>query len=177
MIIYLDLDGVIINWVEGVCNWYNIPYEPEKVTAWDIMPELTKTSTKDFWNNIKNKHFWQDLKTYPHADSFIKELKELGTVIIISSPAHGCAGYRQNWIQTYLPDFFYAGHYILTPSKWFCAHNNTILIDDSNNNCEKFFNFGYAITYPQPWNKRGHLFTDIKEKNNYVINRCKDYII
>lgn len=171
MIIYLDLDGVIINWVEGVCDWFKIPYEPEKVTHCDSLQELTNTPSKEFWEKIKTPDFWENLKPYQHSNSFIKQLQQLGTVILMSSPAYGCAGYRQNWIQKYLPDLFYKGHYILTPTKWACAHSGTILIDDNDKNCQEFSKFGYIIMYPQPWNIHRKLFSndEIREKNNHII--------
>lgn len=172
MIIYLDLDGVIINWVKGVCDWYKIPYEPEKVTYYDALQKLTNTNKNEFWNNIKTPAFWENLETYPHTDSFIKQLNELGTVILLSSPAYGCAGYRQNWIQKYLPDFFYKNHYVLTHMKWLCANKDTVLIDDSDKNCFDFSGFGYIILYPQPWNNIRKLFSyknSIKDKNDHVI--------
>ena len=40
MIIFLDLDGVIINWNKGVCDWFKVPYEPEKVTKWNSLYKL-----------------------------------------------------------------------------------------------------------------------------------------
>jgi 5'(3')-deoxyribonucleotidase len=153
MIIFLDLDGVIINFIEGVCNWYGIPYEPEKVTHWNALPELTNTSYEDFWRRINTPLFWKELNFYPYAKLFITELQKHGEVILLSSPARGCAGYRQNWIQNNLPDFFYSGNYILTPNKAVCANRNTILIDDADHNCISFAKAGgFAILYPQPWN-------------------------
>ena len=177
MIIYLDLDGVIINWVKGIFNWFEIPYDPSKVTHWDSMYEITNTTKQGFWTKIKFSAFWENLDFYPDSRLFIDRIKKYGEVILLSSPAYGCAGYRQNWIEKNLPEFFNNGHYILTPSKWTCAHKNTILIDDSDENYQKFIqNGGNAIIYPQPWNITREIFKQEmseQEKNNLVIATLK----
>lgn len=163
--IFLDLDGVIINLNKAVCDWYEIPCEPEKVTEWDSWYKLTGVSNYDFWKNIKCAAFWETLQFYPDSISFIKELQKLGKVILCTSPAIGCAGYRQNWIQYNLPDFFNKGNYIITSNKWLLAKKGTVLIDDSDSNCDKFYELGngHAIIYPQPWNRGRHLDSDKHE--------------
>ena len=163
--IFLDLDGVIINWNKGVCDWFKIPYEPEKVTKWNIMTKLTNTTNKEFWLSIKCCAFWENLHFYPGSISFIKKLERLGTVILCTSPAIGCAGYRQNWIQYNLPDFFKSGNYIITPNKWLLSKPGSILIDDSDDNCDKFYRLGngYSVIYPQPWNSGRHIDSDKHE--------------
>lgn len=175
MIIFLDLDGVIINWVKGVFDWFNMPYEPEKVTSWDCMPGLIGVNKKDFYNLIKTPKFWENLEFYPEAKSFIEQLQKYGTVILLTSPAHGCAGYRQNWIQKNLPEFFNNGHYILSPAKWACARKDTILIDDSDKNCTEFFNHdGHVITYPQPWNCKRDThkkYSEESTKNAFILTK------
>lgn len=176
MIIYLDLDGVIIDFIKGVCNWFKIPHEAEKFTHWNSMPEILNISNNEFWENIKNPCFWEGLGFYSEAENFIEKLREKYKVILISSPAHGCAGYRQNWIEKNLPEFFKKGHYILTPAKWTCAHKNTILIDDSEKNCFSFINSGgYAFLYPQPWNGRNDLSE--KQKNNFILKIISEFIL
>ena len=173
MIIFLDLDGVIINWAKGVCNWFNIPYEPEKIVSWNSMPKLTKTTNNEFWGKIKTPVFWENLDFYQEAEDFIMELKNYGKVVFLSNPAYGCAGYRQNWIQNNLPDFFFKGHYILTSAKWACAHAGTVLIDDSDSNYESFYRAGgHAIIYPQPWNMAGDVPEE--EKNDLIIKTISE---
>lgn len=176
MIIFLDLDGVIINWAKGVCNWFDVPYEPEKITRWNIMPEIVNVHPRDFWPIINTPVFWEYLDFYPEAISFIERLQQYGEVILMTSPAHGCAGYRQNWIQKNLPTIFNKGKYILTPSKYACAHKGAILIDDHNENCQQFSTAGgHTILYPQPWNQKTSLTE--KEKNDLVIRTLVEIII
>ena len=173
MIIFLDLDGVVINWAKGICDWFEIPYKPEKITSWNAMPKLTNTTKNEFWESIKLSCFWENLEFYSEAKDFIKALKNYGKVILLSSPAIGCAGYRQNWIQNNLPAFFSKGRYILTSAKWACAHKDAILIDDSNNNYEAFYRAGgHALIYPQPWNMAGSM--NEKEKNALTIKAISE---
>jgi len=163
--ILLDLDGVIINLDKSVCDWFKIPYAPEKVTEWDSWYKLTGVEKEEFWPSIKFSAFWENLRFYPGAIQFIEQLEKLDTVILCTSPAIGCAGYRQNWIQYNLPDFFKSGNYIITSNKWLCAKKGTVLIDDSDSNCDKFYELGngYSIIYPQPWNRGRHINSDKHE--------------
>jgi len=170
MIIFLDLDGVIINFAKSVCDWFNIPYQPEKITHWNSLYKLTKTKPENFWDDVRCSNFWEELDFYPDAKCFIERLKQKNKVILLSTPAIGCASYRQNWIEDNLPEFFKKGHYILTPAKWACANKNTILIDDSDRNCKEFSqNNSCALLYPQPWNSNRGLFNSEEEKNNDII--------
>ncbi|MDY6893935.1 MAG: hypothetical protein SVO01_00735 [Thermotogota bacterium] len=176
MIIFLDLDGVIINWARGVCDWFKIPYQPEKITHWNAMPELTNTEPHIFWDSINTPKFWEHLDLYPNAIDFIEKLRSIAPVVLFTSPAHNAAGYRQNWIEKYLPEMFYDNLYILTPAKWSCAYPNRILIDDHHINCKEFIQFGgKAILYPQPWNDAGKQLAvenlSEKEKNALVIKK------
>lgn len=177
MIIFLDLDGVIINFAKGVFDWFGKPYEPEKVTSWDALPGLVDVDPKYFWDIIRTPVFWEYLEFYQDANYLINKLQTYGQVILLSSPSNGCAGYRQNWIQNNLPEFFKSKRYILTPLKEACAHSEAILIDDHDQNCAKFILCGgYSIIYPQPWNtptKSKINLSSEKEKNNYVINKLK----
>ena len=174
MIIFLDLDGVIINWVGGVCKWFDIPYQQEEVTNKDNMLELIDISYKEFWTDLSTPDFWEYLDFYPQAKQLIGQLKKYGDVVFISSPALGCAGYRQNWIQHNLPEFFITNKYILTSSKEYCANPNTVLIDDFRKNCQDFVaNGGNAILYPQPWN--GHSNINKKNKNDLVLKKIKEF--
>jgi 5'(3')-deoxyribonucleotidase len=181
MVIFLDLDGVIIDWAKGVCNWFGIPYEPEKITHWYIMPELVNLEPNNFWDSLNSRKFWEHLELYPDARSFIEELNQYGQVILFTSPAHNCAGYRQKWIEHYLPELFYENLYILGAPKWACAHSGTILIDDHDVNCKEFIHHGgKAILYPQPWNDAGKSISGKalteKEKNNLVIETLISYL-
>jgi len=181
MIIYLDLDGVIINWAKGVCDWFGVQCKPEEITHWDAMYDITHTEVDEFWNKIKTPAFWEYLEFYPGAKKFIKKLKKYSDVILLTSPARGCAGFRQNWIQKYLPDFYNENKYIITPGKYHCAYNKTILIDDSDKNCSMFAqNGGHTVLYPQPWNSAGKklmskkLITNkVKNKNNVTLTAVK----
>lgn len=180
MIIFLDLDGVIINWVKGVFDWYNIHYEPSRVTHYSAMYDIVDRKPKQFWNDLKNAEFWENLEFYPGAENLIERLQQYGEVILLTSPAIGCAGYRQNWIQANLPNFFTRGHYLIGPAKYVCAGFYKILIDDSDDNCNKFLsNGGQTITYPQLWNELGQQFEEItiENKNNYVIKRLLSFIM
>lgn len=173
MIIFLDLDGVVIDIFKGVCEWFELPYRPELVTHWDSFPELTNLSKEYFWNEIKTPVFWKNLDFYPNAIPFIAKLSVYGKVVLLTSPANGCAGYRQNWIEKNLSSFFSRGHYILTPAKWACAHKQAILIDDSFKNCKEFAAAGgRALLYPQPWNSENRL--PEKEKNEMILKALKE---
>lgn len=160
VIIYLDLDGVIVNFAKGIADHFGIPYAPEKSTTWGSVYEITGTENNHnyFWDSLKNAEFWENLEKYSYADELIEELKSMDflpdvDICLLTSPAAGCAGYRQNWIQKNLPEFFKSGRYLIGPGKECCARRGAILIDDYPVNIKNFSKAGgMGIIFPQPWN-------------------------
>jgi len=150
--IFLDLDGVIVDWDQGVIDWFNLDATHEDVTHWGSLCDMTGLSDADFWGQLCEEWFWEGLKFTEYAAEVLYYLKDLD-VCLLTSPAMHTAGWRQNWIQKNLPEYFHAKRYLIGPGKEHVARADTILIDDYEVNVNKFREAGgEAILFPQPWN-------------------------
>lgn len=65
-----------------------------------------------------------------------------------------CLAGKLEWIVNYLPNWIHR-QYFMTPRKWLLAQPETLLIDDCEQNIEKFVaGGGNGIVFPQPWNTK-----------------------
>lgn len=164
--IFLDLDGVIRDWCDGIFKLFDC--EPVPVTSWDSIVnyvcKLYGISKTYFWER-QDKEFWVGLKMFPWARELI-DLLPYRKVCILTSPTLTSAGYNQAWIKKYLPEFFNDKKYLIGPAKHFCADKYSVLIDDSDKNIDMFAYYGgHTILFPQLWNK-----------NNYQIGNEIEYV-
>ena len=162
---FLDLDGVLSDFMLACHVWYNIPYDYEKypypVGEWDCIPPKDM-SCEEFWDNLSSL-YWG---TMPWTEDGLEILKvveeEFGqeNVCILTSPARNpeCAAGKLLWIQKNLPQ--YRRQFLIGPPKHFCASENAVLIDDSDRNLANFEKAGgKSVCVPRKWNKE-HMYTD-----------------
>ncbi len=150
--ILLDMDGVIVNFVEGANK---VHYKTPIIwNRWEAYKDAGLT-TSDFWEKITNKgeRFWYELEPYPWANELINILtRQFGlNIIFCSTPAkdgYSAAG-KMHWLEKYYPT--YAGDFILTPRKDILSNSGCIMLDDSDDNINAYS--GDRILFPQPWNK------------------------
>lgn len=164
--IYCDLDGVIANFVEGAIEAAGLPITHDDVTQWDFFKAYM--SPKEFWNRIHAQScFWEDLPVYPWAHELVEGLWSFGDVVFCSDPTldDESATGKIRWLKRH--KFISRGshNYVLTAEKWRLSKQNTILVDDSNINCQNFAmrmeSDGEAIVFPQRWNDMlGHATVD-----------------
>jgi 5'(3')-deoxyribonucleotidase len=168
--IFLDLDGVIVNFHLPVMNRYDAKMDSEAdyphEYLWDIVGATNKLRDEwdgtpltpaQFWDPLPFS-FWKGLEMYEYADHFISMLEEIGDVHLATSTTKStsCVAGKYSWIKANLPRF--RKKFFIGASKHALAHSNAILIDDRDKNCEDFVVAGgRAILVPRPWNKLGHL--------------------
>jgi len=166
--VFLDLDGVIINWIGGAIDWFGLNKEHWEMDVYNKIITETGLSINEFWKELNTPDFWEELQMYRGAWDILNMLSRLPVdVCLLTAPVWHAAGWRQNWIQENLPWYFYNRRYLIGPAKEFCAQPFAYLIDDADKNVEEFNEAGgMGILYPQPWNKN----RDIK------VNDRLDYI-
>lgn len=156
MKVLLDLDGVLVNFVGGMCESHNRPdpfeeghtdYYLEK--AWDM-------SLSAFWKPAENAEWWANLPKTKEADDIVQLVEAyvgFDNVCILTSPTVNplsLAG-KVQWIQSNYPD--YRRKFLIGPQKQFCAHPGSALIDDHEANIHAFVTEGgHGILVPRPWN-------------------------
>jgi 5'(3')-deoxyribonucleotidase len=168
MKIFLDLDGVVVNFV-GPAMAYNGAWVDESNfpdgCGWDVvkavniirsekgLPELDK---RVFWNSF-GYDFWRNLPLYPGAKAFVQALRAHGEVYFATSPtlSSSCVAAKFDHICHEFPEL--KRKIIISADKSVLANGNSLLIDDRDRNCEKFREAGgEAILVPRPWNDKGY---------------------
>lgn len=163
---YLDLDGVLVNFVLGATKIFQVGYN-ELISRWEPgsyeMEKALGVSKKKFFNTLEEhgEEFWANLPIFPYALELYEHCESLGDVTILSAPTldPSSASGKIRWLQRLFGRNF--RDYILTGKKEKCANANSILIDDFSFNTEKFIERGgKAILFPTWFNSRHHLSKD-----------------
>lgn len=153
--IYLDVDGVLANWVQGVLDRFKPEAEAcglthDKVNTWDIHALLGITDD-ELWGRIQDEFFWANLAVYDWAYEVHDLCRQFAPVTFLTSPGDcpAAASGKMKWLQARFP-----GHeLIMTKHKHHVAGRGRLLVDDSEKNCTKWCDAGgTCVIFPQPWN-------------------------
>jgi hypothetical protein len=169
MLILLDMDGVICDFVHGACAHHGCP-----VPSTFIEGSLNRTlglRMSDFWKGIDSK-FWSGLRMTSDGQHIIGLVQKFGIeytalygeevvwIIVTHVPSNAGAALRNDpscaagkflWMKMHLPDYY--NKLFICCEKKLLASYNTLLIDDSDKNCNDFIvQGGQAILVPRPWN-------------------------
>lgn len=158
---YLDMDGVLVNFVKGACKAHRRqdPYiDPENHGMYD-MAHLWGMSNTQFWDPF-TEEWWESLEPTKEMETIVKRVVEkfgLKSVAVLSSPSSNeyAMPAKKRWLQKYVPDL--AKRYSFSPAamKEFAASPNHVLIDDYDKNVAQFdLAGGNSILFPRPWNRR-----------------------
>lgn len=163
--VLLDMDGILCNWVQGVCDLLGKPnpyLEPKNAGVWDI-EELLGTSV---WGAIHATHgyFWADLPEMsdtPELLSLVRQYVPWESIgILTAGPLRGSTiDGKMEWIQRNYP--LLKSRVLVGRDKSFCAGPHRLLIDDKKSNVDAFKTAGgQAILVPRPWNE-DHKWHDV----------------
>lgn len=166
--IYLDCDGVIVNFVQGCLKLWDLDFVDDKpgfhqINGWDHMPVFLseqlgrEVSESEFWEVIASKgsDFWADLDWLPWGKEVFNLCREhTDAVVLMTTPTEepSCAAGKIEWINRNMPEDW-RRRYALTPCKHHMAHPGAVLIDDSPDNNANFrAHGGSSFMWPMPWN-------------------------
>lgn len=156
--VLLDLDGVLVDFVKGVCKLHGKenPYIDDANHGHFDMDKIWGMTPKEFWGPC-GYSFWANLEFHSEAEELLGILADTpgwNSVCILTSPCDtdGCVDGKRDWVKKNLPDF--RKRLLIGSAKEFQTNGtNRLLIDDRNENIEKFErNGGWAWTFPRPWN-------------------------
>ena len=160
-IVFLDMDGVITDFVRRVCEAFGKPNPYPDLTRgysfWHAWPDVDFEQV----NAICNQEFWHYQEWTSDGREILRAiygtLKTIGLkdVYFVTYPMpnpEACTG-KWLWVRDNLP--MYLKRLIITQApKSLLARPNTLLIDDRDENVEMFREAGgSAILVPRPWNK------------------------
>jgi hypothetical protein len=149
--IMIDLDGVMCNWTKAACKACGLDYE-------ELKEELKKEdnvenhiSEDEMWKKIdaKGEEYWTELELYPWANKLYKKLQEKSPyVCFLTSPAENeiSLSGKAKWVKKHFDN---TTEFLIGKPKWYCANKNTLLIDNSKKNTDKFDDFnGNTFLWP-----------------------------
>lgn len=162
--IYVDLDGVLSDFMGAIKEFYAIHDFTFPNGEWNWVPELCKQrnmSQNDFWENLTHQ-FWAQMPWTSDGREIINHLaSKVGfkNICVLSSPANAISAYgKMTWIKREVPELHKLGNFCLNRNKGFIAHHNTILVDDGDHNITLFEKAGgKGLLYPRQWNSDWHL--------------------
>ncbi|WP_417625150.1 5' nucleotidase, NT5C type [Paremcibacter congregatus] len=158
--VFFDMDGVMADWVGGVLDLFGRHQHDFMYQHWEpgqySIERVLDISTPRLWNTI-NRHgidWWAHLEPMPWWQDLLALVESAGVeTAILTAPArcdHALTG-KGLWINQHLPAYRNRLH--MTKDKHLLAAPGRLLIDDHDENCQRFIEAGgAAIVYPQPWN-------------------------
>ncbi|MCA9013750.1 MAG: hypothetical protein KDA77_00330 [Planctomycetaceae bacterium] len=157
--IYLDMDGVLVDWFGGVCRLYerNKDYAEDHWPIGGATECALQIDGDKMWEHIDlgGIHWWANLKPFPWVGELLSLFSgRVDQLSILSSPANSAyaATGKILWIKQHVPGLADRVH--LTADKHLLAREGALLIDDNDENCRNFIEAGgQAIVFPQAWNE------------------------
>jgi len=157
--LFLDMDGVLVNWLEGVHRLNHWPYTegtwPYKMgpEGWYFYRELG-VSGKNLFDG-QGRAFWRSLEWLPEGKSVFKMCEGLfgNRMCLLTNPhdGEGVVDGRKDWIKREIPHM--SKRVLIGACKEMCATPDTILIDDFEENIITWRNAGgIGVLMPSPWN-------------------------
>ena len=153
----MDMDGVLVDFTRPALAKF------DRLSAYDDWPPgeydiegVAGVPQDEFWKVLDSAgpEFWAGLPALPWALKLCYLVRnKVGAFHIATSPSRAPASSmgKVHWLQKFFDPKF--RRYMLGSHKYLMAKPGVVLIDDSDEKCEKFVEAGgNAILFPQPWN-------------------------
>lgn len=171
--IFLDVDGVLADWVGGVCNLFDLDQadlEAQwKADEWGIDSVLGNLGVTDveMWAAIDKAgaDFWASLEPLPWAHSLYELCNTYAPTTILTSPSQhpSSAAGKMAWLEDNLGPNFETPFrdFLIGSVKHTVARPGVMLIDDRPSTIEAFRNAGgEGLLFPRPWNPNREYASD-----------------
>lgn len=168
--IFLDMDGVLTDFVGGISRAHNRPNPYEQGQGLGIfqIEQVWGITPSEGWAPTNSYEFWYNLEYTPEADMIVALATEkvgAKNVAILTAPSQfeGCVNAKRASITRRYP--FLAKRMIFTAAKEFVAAPGKLLIDDKDSNIDKWREQGgVGILVPRLWNRyylKAHKTADV----------------
>ncbi len=160
--IYLDLDGVLADFVGAMCKAHKrtSPY-PERKGEMELS-KLWGISDSEFWAPSRGEGFWLAMEKLPRADEIVgRAVTRVGSVnrvYIATSPSadrYSRSG-KHGWVERWFPAL--KSRVVIIKDKWMLARPGRMLVDDTPKHVDSWRSppdgseGGTAIWCPSEWN-------------------------
>lgn len=158
MKIFVDMDGVLVDFVGGVSRMLGIEYPAKygEIGPWDI-GKAFGVDPDDIWPRLQFL-FWSNLDPLPWCIDLLMMCElavGMGNVSILTTQCGSefCSSGKENWVRERLPKRFLES-IIITKDKHLVAARDRILIDDNEENIDAWnMAGGFGVLFPAPWNR------------------------
>lgn len=183
MKLFLDMDGVLVDWCKGAHNLHGVSWTP------GVWPYPTGSEGWDWHKTIgmaddelftpMDSAFWANLDWMEDGKRLLNLCEKyvgFHNICLLTSPHNlslSVSG-RMAWIRSNLPE--YVNKVLFGVPKEMCASRNTILVDDYDKNINKWVdNNGIGLLLPRPWNSNG-VFLDFVSAVDFLEYEIKELI-
>lgn len=189
MKIYLDMDGVLVDFVRGYLEYNNVDV-PNTMKSWpknEYKIENVVGSALTVPIDKLPKEFWANLKETPEMNTvllYCLRCFHRNNLFILTAPTkhRDCVEGKLQWMDKHLK-FMPKDKVIFDKDKWKYANPTSILIDDSDENVELFRKHGgYAILIPRIWNSaisidlEEEIFKILKHYSGFsTVKNCSEF--
>lgn len=166
--VFLDMDGVLVNFVGGLHKSLGVPYSyedyPYEKGEWNMLTDIKINSftgipaTFEQCNDCCTTNFWKHLEWMPDGMYIIHKILckfHRNQIYLLTTPMPNLesASGKMMWVSDNLP--LHLKHTIITQApKHLLARPDTLLIDDKDQNIDEFREAGgQGILVPRPWNR------------------------
>jgi len=176
--VFLDMDGVIADFHQGVYNIFDEPYNYEKLPrAYDFWTTWNKPIIRNEVNIKCNDNFWANLPWTHDGHQILDAILKIFSInqiylLTVPMPNVESATGKMRWVAKNIPEL-YSHTLVGAVPKELLAKSDTLLIDDHDKYVDAFREAGgEAIRVNRPWNIN-------YERANYTIedlrNELKKY--
>ena len=164
--VFLDMDGVIVNFLGGLHKALGVPYSyedyPYEKGKWNMLTDIKPfddiPATFEQCNDCCTATFWDNLEWMHDGRDILQAIMNtlgLEKVYFLTTPMPNLesASGKMMWVNNNLP--IYLKRTIVTQApKHLLARPDALLIDDKDENVEGFVAAGgQGILVPRPWNR------------------------
>jgi hypothetical protein len=157
-IVFLDMDGTTVDYMSAALRVHGLDAKTHAFSPDCYWQHEALGITLDEWADpirAQGADWWANLEPYPHFHELHQHLRtHSGAVYFLSrAVCDVAAAGKARWLRKHAPDTPY---FVGNAPKALLAATDTLLIDDSPDECRSFSRCGGgAVLFPQPWN-RGH---------------------
>lgn len=157
MIVFLDMDGVLVDFPHGVASLFGIEKSLVEANG-DNVNEAAGVSREELWRRIRSagQGWWESLPPYPWAQRLVSACERVGDVYVATSPpasAISAASGKLAWLRRHLPKVYSGRRFFVGTHKYLLAGPGRVLVDDNMRKCTAFADAGgQAVLFPRPWN-------------------------
>lgn len=150
---YLDLDGVLVDFVAGALAIHGADIEPGQV-RWDFWTQLGMDESA-FWAPM-GFDFWAGLGWTAEGKELLHGVEAIfgeKVLLMTSGLLPGAVEGKATWIRRELPE--YTRRFFVGAAKHLTAGPGKVLLDDHDGNTDRFAaHGGRAVLVPRSWNRR-----------------------